>query len=307
MLHRSLVGRGGLRAAGLVLVVTMGVLGVWPIRPGGLAAVSAAAAKASTPAKSPSSPATPAPAQPGEKYVVKPGDTLYELARAYHTDVDSIKEANNLTGNTIYVGQGLAIPSAAPRLYRIKAGDTLWNIALQFGTTVAELAKANGLSNPNRLAVGAVLTVPNGTPAVAGAESKAASTAASVALPSGLRFIRPLRGAITSNYGPRDGEMHRGVDIAGSYGDDIKAAADGVVQSVGWIAGYGLAVIISHSGGYQTLYAHTQKTFVRRGAAVKQGQVIAQVGSTGRSTGPHLHFEISRNSRTMDPLPVLAP
>ncbi len=302
MLHRSLVGRGGLRAAGLVLAVTMGLLGVWPSGPGGLAAVSVAAAKASTtatPAKS--TPATPASAQPGEKYVVKPGDTLYNLALAYHTDVGAMKKANNLTRDTIYPGQNLAIPSAAPRLYRVKAGDTLWNIALQFGTTVGELAKTNGLSNPDRLAVGAVLTVPAG--AAGGAEAKAASTT----LPSGLRFIWPLHGAITSIYGLRDGEMHSGIDIAGSYGDSIHAAADGVVQSVGWISGYGLAVIISHSSGYRTLYAHAQKTLVKRGATVKQGQVIAQVGSTGRSTGPHLHFEISRNSRTMDPLPVLAP
>lgn len=284
MLRRSLVDGGGRPAAGLILAAAVCLLAAWSVWPkSGVTAVSAASAPRAA------------------RHEVKRGDTLYDLALAYRTDVNAIKKANGLTGDTIYPGQSLVIPPGGSQLYRVKPGDCLWNIAVRFGTTVDALVKANNLNNPNRLAVGTVLTVPAGFPA--GSEAKAASTG----VLGGLRFRWPLRGLITSNYGLREGRMHQGIDIAASYGDNIRAAADGVVQSVGWISGYGQAVIVRHVNGYRTLYAHVQKALVKSGAPVKQGQVIATVGSTGRSTGPHLHFEISKNSRTMDPLATLAP
>ncbi|EKP94795.1 M23 family metallopeptidase [Thermaerobacter subterraneus] len=108
------------------------------------------------------------------------------------------------------------------------------------------------------------------------------------------RFIWPLRGRITSNYGPRWGSMHTGIDIDGVTGQAVRAADGGTVVSAGWAGGYGYAVQIRHQGGLYTYYAHMSRIAVRVGEGVAQGEVIGYVGSTGRSTGSHLHFEVRR-------------
>jgi len=108
-----------------------------------------------------------------------------------------------------------------------------------------------------------------------------------------IRFISPARGVLTSGYGPRWGRMHRGIDIAGPVGTTIMASAPGVVASAGWNSGgYGNLVEVLHPDGSLTLYAHNSRIVARRGQQVQQGQKIAEMGSTGRSTGPHVHFEI---------------
>lgn len=121
-------------------------------------------------------------------------------------------------------------------------------------------------------------------------------------------FLRPISGRITSYYGyrvnPVTGEykLHKGIDYAGDYGDSIKASKSGVVEYSGWITGYGNTIILGHGNGVQTLYPHAQTLNVNYGDTVKQGDVIATVGSTGNSTGPHLHFEIRINGEAVDPL-----
>lgn len=121
-------------------------------------------------------------------------------------------------------------------------------------------------------------------------------------------FLRPISGRITSYYGyrinPVTGEykLHKGIDYAGNYGDPIKASKSGVVEYSGWITGYGNTIILGHGNGVQTLYPHAQTLEVDYGDTVKQGDVIATVGSTGNSTGPHLHFEIRINGEAVDPL-----
>ncbi|AFZ46155.1 Peptidase M23 [Cyanobacterium stanieri PCC 7202] len=120
-------------------------------------------------------------------------------------------------------------------------------------------------------------------------------------------YIWPARGTFTSGFGPRWGRMHRGIDIAGPVGTPIVAAADGEVISSGWNSGgFGNWVRIRHSDGSITLYAHNSRNHVRRGQQVRQGQLIADMGSTGFSTGPHLHFEIHRGGRAVDPMGHLA-
>jgi len=118
----------------------------------------------------------------------------------------------------------------------------------------------------------------------------------------------PASARITSNFGPRTNpitrrsENHRGVDIGAPTGTRIYAAQDGYVRLAAWHGGYGLTVIIDHAGGYSTLYAHNSRNFVSAGQRVTRGQHIANVGSTGQSTGPHLHFEIRRNGSPVNPL-----
>lgn len=119
----------------------------------------------------------------------------------------------------------------------------------------------------------------------------------------GVAFLeRPSRGIITSPYGARWGEVHHGVDIAANYGDPVGAALDGVVVEAGYNDIYGNTLILSHGNGIQTVYGHSSKLLVRVGDEVKKGQIIALAGSTGRSTGPHVHFELRNNGIAINPI-----
>jgi murein DD-endopeptidase MepM/ murein hydrolase activator NlpD len=122
------------------------------------------------------------------------------------------------------------------------------------------------------------------------------------------RFIRPVSGGITSSFGMRRHpilgrrRMHTGVDLSARYGEAIHAAAGGEVVMAGYMRGYGNTVIIDHGGGVTTLYAHCSALLVGEGRSIRQGQTIARVGSTGLSTGPHLHFEVRHNGTPVNPL-----
>jgi murein DD-endopeptidase MepM/ murein hydrolase activator NlpD len=124
----------------------------------------------------------------------------------------------------------------------------------------------------------------------------------------GMRM--PVNGRVTSGFGSRFHpilgyvRMHAGLDLAASYGSPIKAAADGRVVSSGWSGGYGNLVKIAHAGGIQTMYGHMSRIVARAGSMVHQGEVIGYVGSTGLSTGPHLHYEVLKNGRPVDPRSV---
>ncbi len=118
-------------------------------------------------------------------------------------------------------------------------------------------------------------------------------------------LMRPVPGTQTSPFGSRGGRLHEGVDIGGPIGTPIRAAASGVVVSAGWNAGYGRIVVIRHPGGLSTAYAHMSAVTVARGRPVAQGDVVGRRGSTGHSTGPHLHFETRVHGQAVDPAPYL--
>jgi murein DD-endopeptidase MepM/ murein hydrolase activator NlpD len=122
-------------------------------------------------------------------------------------------------------------------------------------------------------------------------------------------LIRPVEGKISSPFGRRSLGFHPGIDIPAPIGTPIRAAADGlVIVSAGTLdgySGYGKIVIIEHGDGIKTLYAHNKKNLVRPGACVSAGEVIAEVGSSGNATGPHLHFEIRKDGKPVDPLKYL--
>ena len=113
--------------------------------------------------------------------------------------------------------------------------------------------------------------------------------------PLGIALIEPVQGMLTSRFGPRSRGLHTGLDVATSMGTPVKAAASGVVEYSGYKGSYGNLVVISHGGGVQTYYAHCSKLYVNAGESVSQGQIISAVGSTGNSTGPHLHIEVRVN------------
>ena len=129
----------------------------------------------------------------------------------------------------------------------------------------------------------------------------------STVVPDNGEFLRPVTGPITSPYGPRihpvtgKNSFHKGIDYGNGYGHPIKSTKSGVVDYSGWMSGYGNVVIVNHGGGVQSLYAHCQDLSVSVGQSVDRGQVVGTVGSTGMSTGPHLHFEIRINGQPQDP------
>jgi murein DD-endopeptidase MepM/ murein hydrolase activator NlpD len=133
----------------------------------------------------------------------------------------------------------------------------------------------------------------------------AAALDAAVAGAGASGWTAPAQGRVTSEFGPRWGTEHEGIDIGAGSGAPVRAAADGVVRRASWYGGYGNAVVIDHGGGVQTLYGHNSSLDVRPGQRVSAGQVIAKVGSTGDSTGPHLHFEVEVDGKKVDPRPWL--
>lgn len=122
------------------------------------------------------------------------------------------------------------------------------------------------------------------------------------------RFIWPVPSSkkVSSYFGKRNGRHHDGIDIPAITGTHVVAADDGVVIMSGWMRGYGRIVVVKHDDGYHTVYAHNSKHYVKKGQKVSKGEVIANVGSSGRSTGPHLHFEIRKKNKVRNPRHYLA-
>jgi murein DD-endopeptidase MepM/ murein hydrolase activator NlpD len=141
--------------------------------------------------------------------------------------------------------------------------------------------------------------------AQAAAAQAAASSGGSTSAPSSSGFIWPVNAPITSSFGWRWGRMHEGIDLGAGYGSPIHAAASGTIIYCGWEGGYGNLVVIDHGGGIATAYGHQSSIAVSCGQQVSQGQVIGYIGSTGHSTGPHLHFEVRVNGNAVDPLGYL--
>lgn len=119
------------------------------------------------------------------------------------------------------------------------------------------------------------------------------------------RLRWPLQGLLTSRFGPRGRGYHRGIDVAAPYGREVRAAAAGIVVEAGWATGLGRRVVIDHGDGFQTVYAHFSRILVSQGQRVARGEVIGLVGTSGWSTGPHLHFEVHVGGRAMNPLRYL--
>ncbi|MZP30751.1 peptidoglycan DD-metalloendopeptidase family protein [Heliobacterium undosum] len=195
------------------------------------------------------------------------------------------------------------------RLHRVAPGETLYGIARVYGFSVAQLRELNSLKT-GLLQPGQSLRLPlSGDPVVYEARRDTDSGKAKQALPSRgavlSSLVSPLEGTVTSPYGPRRGAFHHGIDIAADKGETIRAAQRGRVVFTGWKAVYGRTVIIEHSFGVATLYAHSSKILVNEGDAVERGQPVAQVGATGVATGPHLHFEVRLDSRAVNPAAYL--
>jgi murein DD-endopeptidase MepM/ murein hydrolase activator NlpD len=132
--------------------------------------------------------------------------------------------------------------------------------------------------------------------------AQASAGSSGTGAPSAAGFIWPVNGPVVSGFGMRWGRMHEGIDIAASSGTPIHAAAAGTVIHAGWLGGYGNLVVLDHGDGLSTAYAHASAILVGLGQRVSQGETLSLVGSTGNSSGPHLHFEVRVNGSAVDPL-----
>jgi lipoprotein NlpD len=192
----------------------------------------------------------------------------------------------------------------------VAPGDTIYHLSETYGVSAVSLMSANGLTDPHDLRVGQLLIIPNGE----NDEGNPPATASvfgpdpwSVA-PANRQFRWPvIAGVVSSPFGMRNGAMHDGVDIAAPAGTPVYAADDGRVIFAGHLHGYGNVVIVQHSGGYVTVYAHNQHNLVDEGASVASGQEIALIGDSGRASGPNLHFEVRYNNQAQNPLAYLPP
>jgi murein DD-endopeptidase MepM/ murein hydrolase activator NlpD len=183
----------------------------------------------------------------------------------------------------------------------VQPGETIYHIASIYALTPAHLMAANGIGDPRQLRVGQTLTIPGhaGTVPVSTREGWPM-------LRADRQFAWPvMAGLVSSPFGMRNGVMHDGVDIVAPAGTPVYAADEGVAIFVGRLHGYGNAVLLQHTGGYVTVYGHNRRNLVRQGDRVLRGQIIAELGSTGRATGPNLHFEVRYHGQPQNPLAYL--
>lgn len=231
---------------------------------------------------------------------------LLALAIAHPTDAQPAR-AGTPKAPAKRVGAPPAPPPLAARSpgleYIVRPGQTLWSIAREHGVSVEALIRVNRLTPTTRLRAGQRLSLPLSE--IAEGSQEPPSFADIVLAPPPqtplVRFIRPVPGSVASSFGPRGRAWHGGVDLRAERSSPILAAAAGMVISSGWERAYGLVIKIWHLRDLMTVYAHNLENLVKVGDWVEQGQVIATVGSTGRATAPHLHFEIRLEGRKYNP------
>jgi murein DD-endopeptidase MepM/ murein hydrolase activator NlpD len=241
------------------------------------------------------------------KYTVQDGDTLFSIGQRYKISVDAIRYINNLAdADTITIGQSLNIPPITGIIHKVKKGDSLSSISKLYDVPSQAIADFNYLTDLASLQVGSELVIPDAKiPQVAQAPSSGTALE-QVQFETGFKkgWCRwPTTSRIITQY---FSWYHSGLDVATSWFSampPIFACAGGRVVRAGWDpTGYGIMVIVDHGNGYQTLYAHLSKLRVSYGDYVKQGDQVGVMGNTGRSTGPHLHFEVRKGSAKQNPL-----
>jgi len=233
-------------------------------------------------------------------YTIEKGDMIGRIAIRTGLNEDSLISVNDIKNTRlIQIGQVIKIPNQDGIYYSVKANDTLESLAEKYNTTVAYIKIANELFS-DAVPVNTSLFIP-------GAKLDWTSRQEI----NGDLFIWPTSGRVSSLYGYRMAPFagtrmfHTGIDIAAPMGSPIKAAMSGRVTQIGNDESWGNFIVISHHSGYRTFYAHMSVVRAKAGAYVETGERIGDVGSTGLSTGPHVHFTVYKNGVTVNPLSLL--
>jgi murein DD-endopeptidase MepM/ murein hydrolase activator NlpD len=236
-----------------------------------------------------------------QHYSVRKGDSVSKIAADHSLSMDAVIASNNMkNAKAIREGDVLRIPNMDGVPYTAAGGDSYEKIAEKFGVPLNAIVDANDIQSAD-LPAGAQIFIPG---------AKMRSEDLKMAL--GELYIFPVQGGrISSNFGwrkdPFTGERryHNALDIAANSGVTVKATSDGKVTTAGFSPVFGNYIIVSHANAYQSMYAHLSVTSVKQGVRVSQGQKIGEVGNTGHSTGPHLHFAVYKNGRAVNPLELL--
>ncbi len=265
-----------------------------------------------------------------KKYVVAPGDSLWSIASSQNIELDTLIGSNAFrTSARLRPGATLRIPNQDGIFYTMKKGDTIEAVSKRYGVSMSKIRAVNAAVDVSSLKTGNEIFLPGARPEgltehnepvkVAETPKKTAAKAPAknekrepgeVAVKS-VGFRWPLMGRINSPVGwrthpiTRRKDFHTGIDIKGDRGVPIKAAGAGRVIYSGWMGGYGKVIVIEHNNGQSTLYAHCSTLLKGKGENVSSGALIAKVGTTGRSTGPHLHFEVRNGNSPVNPIKYL--
>jgi len=240
------------------------------------------------------------------EYVVQPGDVTSLIAARFDISTNTVLWENNLTlYSTLKIGQILKILPVTGITHKVVKGETLQSIATKYKSNQNKILDINKLENASEIQIGQILILPDGVPVTIKVAAPV-YTAKNIVAPSTPAQISSSKLQwpaasyyITQYYSWR----HTGLDIGDKTGKPVYAAEDGIVTKAGWNnGGYGYYIMIDHGNGLQTLYGHHSKLYVSAGQRVTRGQVIGAIGSTGRSTGPHLHFEVRINGVRVNPL-----
>jgi len=259
-------------------------------------------------------------------YRAKNGDNLWSIAKENNLDFFTILSINHLkSSNDITVGQKLKIPNQCGIIHTVRRGETLEDIALAYNVNLRKIIRANQILDPSQIKYKTELFIPDAKVTVAftrelleksgvikivsnnndnedddrGKAGRVSTIRTQLALPC-------TQSKITSGFGYRRDPFtghrafHAGSDYSPGYGSNVYAAMDGVVTYAGWMGGYGKLVVVTHNNGYSTRYGHLSRINVKVGSHVNQGQRIGSVGNTGRSTGPHLHFEVRKDDKPLN-------
>jgi len=266
--------------------------------------------------------------------VIKRGDTVYGIAKREGVEMRSLISVNNLTPPyKLTPGKQLKLPSAL--FHTVKRGDSGYSISRQYGYDLTTLIKMNALKAPYTLLIGQQLKLPGNSKAINASLSPQARPqnnpapivrkqtqvqtpfpprpgprGGSLAMPprESSKFLWPVTGGVVSSYGPKVGGLHNdGINITARSGEGVKSAEAGIVAYSGnGIRGFGNLILVRHSGGWVTAYAHNEELLVSKGDKVSRGQSIAKAGQTGNVDKPQVHFEIRKGKEAVNPVQYLA-
>lgn len=228
-----------------------------------------------------------------DKLVVKThtvitGENLWTIAAKYGTNMPSLRSTNLLDSTIVRTGQKLIVFNKRGLLHKVKAGDTMESIANKYKCSIEKLTIVGNFVPGNELKPETLVFVPN-------AQIKFED------------FLMPVYGRLTSRFGMRrhpifgERRFHEGIDLSKYYGAPVRAAREGRVIYADEKSGYGNCVMLRHGEGFVTLYGHLSAILVANGQWIKKGQLLGRIGSSGWSTGPHLHFEVRKNGRPINP------